>query len=59
MIKFVTVLLVMAISCVAVPLLLWYDFSHGYWFALSLDVCVAWMWVEFIWRKFKEANREW
>lgn len=59
MLKFVAVLFGMLVSCIVAPILVWHDYQNGDWFLVSLDVAIILMWGDWLWRKFKESNRDW
>ena len=59
MLKFIAVLFGRLVTCVIAPFLVWRDYQNGDWFLLSIDLAILLMWGDWLWRKFKESNRDW
>lgn len=58
MIKFAATLFGIFVTIVVVPVLVWQDYQAGDWLMLSVDVTIAWLWGDWLWRTFKQANKD-
>lgn len=52
-------LFVILVTCVIAPFMVWHDYQNGDWFLLSIDLAILLMCGDWLWRKFKESNRDW